>query len=210
MVGPLVVGVAGGSGSGKTTLVERIRPRLQPAVVEVLPHDAYYRCNRHLSSRQRRQLNYDHPDSLETDLLIDHIHRLRRGLPIHRPVYDFATHLRQDETIRVEPSDVLVVEGILVLADEALRALMDLKVFVHAPAPIRLERRVRRDVQERGRNAETIRLQHQVRVRPMYDLFVEPSRTFADMEIDNETSLDAGVDALARRLRRLIQREVDP
>ena len=199
---PFVVGVAGGSGSGKSTLVTMLTERLVLRTVALLPQDAYYRSNPHISQQRRQHINYDHPDSLETSLMVRQVESLRRGQPIERPVYDFESHLRSGRTILVEPCDILIVEGILVLADRDLRSLMDLKIFVHASPQVRFERRLKRDVLERGRTPESIHLQHENTVRPMYDRYVEPSRSFSDIEIDADGELATAADTLAERLRR--------
>lgn len=189
-----VVGVAGGTGSGKSTVAERIVEAVPPEKVSILQHDNYYRDRPDLSYEERCQLNFDHPDSLETELLIEHLERLKAGEPIAMPVYDFKTHRRSEDTIPVEPRPVIVVEGILVFVDERLRALMDLKLFVDTPADIRVFRRIRRDLEHRGRTFASIREQYYASVRPMHLQFVEPSKSYADLIIPeggrNRVALD--------------------
>lgn len=178
---PLIIGVAGGSGSGKTTIAEALRDAIDG--VAWIKHDAYYRHLPHLSFEQRSRVNYDHPDSLETDLLVEHLESLRAGQPVEQPVYDFARHLRSDDVVVVAPAPVVVVEGILVFADASLRSLMDLKVFVDTDADLRLARRLERDIRERGRTTESVLAQYLATVRPMHDEFVEPSKKHADIII---------------------------
>ena len=179
---PLVIGIAGGSGSGKTTIASAVVAGLRDRVA-VIEHDAYYRHRPELSLEERARVNYDHPDSLETGLLVRHLRELRSGNTIERPVYDFANHLRSEETTVVAPARVIVVEGILVLAVPALRDVLDLKVFVDTDADLRLARRLRRDMEERGRTFESVIGQYFETVRPMHLEFVEPSRRHADLII---------------------------
>ena len=179
---PLFIGVAGGSGSGKTTIAEEVVDRLEGRV-SLLHHDAYYRNLVDLSFEERTRVNYDHPDSLETELLVKHLESLRSGLAIEHPVYDFSSHLRSIETVRIEPGRVVMVEGILVLSDAALRAELDLKIFVDTDPDLRLARRIERDITERGRSVGSVLTQYFVTVRPMHLEFVEPSRRYADLII---------------------------
>ncbi len=179
---PLFIGIAGGSGSGKTTIAESVVDRLDGQVA-FLQHDAYYRHEPHLSFEQRTKVNYDHPDSLETELLVEHLEILRNGESIQRPVYDFNTHLRSEESVLVEAAKVVIVEGILVLADAALRSELDLKIFVDTDPDLRLARRLERDIEERGRSAGSVVAQYLETVRPMHLAFVEESRRYADLII---------------------------
>lgn len=177
----IVIGLAGGSGSGKTTIAEALVDAI--AGVAYVRHDDYYRHRPELTFEDRTKVNYDHPDSLETGLLVTHLETLRAGQPIARPVYDFTTHLRADETVMVAPAPVVVVEGILVLAEEELRNLMDLKIYVDTDADLRLARRMERDIHERSRTPESVLNQYLTTVRPMHLEFVEPSKKHADMII---------------------------
>lgn len=179
---PLFIGIGGGSGSGKTTVAEALLERLDGAV-SLIQHDAYYRHNPHLSFEERARVNYDHPDSLETELLIAHLEALREGKAIERPVYDFVQHIRSDQVVLVEPTKVVIVEGILVLAEPELRAELDLKIFVDTDADIRLARRIMRDTTERGRTVESVIGQYFATVRPMHLEFVQPSMRYADLII---------------------------
>ncbi len=179
---PLFIGLAGGSGSGKTTIAEEVVDRLRGKVA-LLHHDAYYRHRVDLSFDERTRVNYDHPHALETELLVKHLADLRTGLAIEHPVYDFATHLRSEDTIRIEPAPVVVVEGILVLSEATLRSELDLKIFVDTDPDLRLARRLERDIAERGRSVDSVIHQYFATVRPMHLEFVEPSRRYADLII---------------------------
>jgi len=189
-----VVGVAGGTGSGKTTVARRLVETLPEGRVSILQHDHYYRDRADLTYDERCQLNFDHPDSLETGLLIEHLSRLKSGEPIDAPMYDFETHRRSDQTRRVEPTPVIVVEGILVFVERRLREHLDLKLFVDTPPDIRVFRRIRRDLEQRGRDFTSIREQYYATVRPMHLQFVEPSKAYADLIIPeggrNQVALD--------------------
>ena len=180
---PLVIGVAGGSGSGKTTISRAIVDGIGEDLVTFIEHDAYYRDQSHLSPEARAKINYDHPDSLETELLVEHLRALLAGDIVEVPVYDFTVHSRKQETVRVESRPVILVEGILVLAEPELRALFDLRVFVDTAADVRLMRRLRRDIEERGRSLESVLRQYLATVRPMHLQFVEGSKRYADIII---------------------------
>ena len=179
---PLFIGLAGGSGSGKTTIAEAVVEHMEGRVA-LLPHDAYYRHMPELTFEERTKVNYDHPASLETELLVKHLESLRSGAAIEQPVYDFATHLRSDRTVRIEPGRVVVVEGILVLAEPELRSELDLKIFVDTDPDVRLARRIDRDIAERGRTVESVIDQYFRTVRPMHIEFVQPSMRYADLII---------------------------
>ena len=174
----LVVGIAGGSGSGKTTLMNNIVGRFEEKIT-VLSHDSYYKRHDDMTYEERCQLNYDEPAALETDLMVRHLEQLRRGQAIDCPVYDFTVHNRSDAVTRIEPSRIIIVEGILIFENEALRDLMDIRIFVDADADIRLCRRAKRDVNKRGRSLESVLQQYQETVKPMYEKYVEPSKKYA-------------------------------
>lgn len=179
---PLFIGIAGGSGSGKTTIARSVVSRLEGKVA-LVPHDAYYRHRSDLSFEERTRVNYDHPESLETELLVKHLETLRSGVAIEQPVYDFSTHLRSGETVNIEPGQVVVVEGILVLAEPELRSELDLKIFVDTDPDLRLARRIERDIEERGRTVDAVLEQYFATVRPMHLEFVQPSMRYADLII---------------------------
>ena len=174
----LVIGIAGGSGSGKTTLMNNIVSRFSEDIT-VLSHDSYYKRHDEMTYEERCQLNYDEPAALETDLMVRHLDSLRNGEAIDCPVYDFTVHNRSDEVVRVNPSRIIIVEGILIFENEALRDLMDIRIFVDTDADIRLCRRVKRDVNKRGRSLESVLNQYQETVKPMYEKYVEPSKKYA-------------------------------
>lgn len=197
----LVVGIAGATGSGKTTVARRLTEALPRGSAALLQHDSYYRDRSDLTYEQRCELNFDHPQSLETELLVEHLGALRRGEPVAVPVYDFTTHRRSEETLKVAPSPVIVVEGILVLADARLREMFDIKLFVDTDADIRVFRRIRRDIEQRGRSFDSVRQQYYSSVRPMTLEFVEPSKRFADMIIPEGGRNDVALDVLGTKLR---------
>jgi len=180
---PLIVGVAGGSGSGKTTVVKRIIEAFDEENILLLQHDFYYRDLSHLKLQERQKLNFDHPSSLETELLIRHIEALIQGYPVELPQYDFAKHTRKKETIKVTPRKVILIDGILIFSEPELRTLMDVKIFVDTDDDIRLLRRLQRDLEERERSLESVLEQYQKHVRPMHLKFVEPSKRYADIII---------------------------
>ena len=203
---PLVIGVAGGSGSGKTTVVRRIIKSIGDDQVTILEHDRYYRDRNDLRLEERAALNYDHPDSLETDLLVQHLHELRAGRPVQVPQYDFARHARQADTGTALPRKAIIVEGILIFADAALRTLMDVKVFVDADADTRFIRRLQRDIAERGRTVPSVIEQYLGTVKPMHLEFVEPSKRYADIIIPLGGYNTVAIDMLLTLIRGLASR----
>jgi uridine kinase len=200
---PLVIGVAGGSGSGKTTVVRRIVQALDSSGVTVLEHDRYYRDRNDLRLEERALLNYDHPDSLETDLMVRHVNELRAGRSIEAPIYDFARHARVPATESIAPSRALIVEGILIYTDAALRTLMDVKVFVDTDDDTRFIRRLQRDTTERGRTMQSVIDQYLSTVKPMHLEFVEPSKRYADVIIPQGGHNAVAIDMLLTLIRGL-------
>lgn len=200
----LILGIAGGSGSGKTTIAENIGKALPPKDVVILEHDAYYRDRSDLSFEERCALNYDHPNALETELLVEHLRALRRGESVDVPIYDFKRHARKTESRRVSPRPVVIVEGILVFVDARLRELLDIKIFVDTDADIRAFRRIRRDIEKRGRSFQSVREQYYRTVRPMHLEFVEPSKRWADIIIpeggENRVAIDLVIGKLGHVL----------
>ena len=199
----LVIGIAGGTGSGKTTLMKNLIARFGD-VVTVLSHDNYYKRHDELTYEERCQLNYDEPDAMETDLMVRHLEALKNWQAIDCPVYDFSVHNRSEETVRVVPRKVIIVEGILIFADEALRDLMDIKIFVDTDADVRLCRRIKRDVNKRGRTLESVLTQYQTTVKPMHEKYVAPSKKYANLVVPeggkNFVALDMIIDRIQRHL----------
>ena len=199
----LVIGIAGGSGSGKTTLMNNIVSRFEDNIT-VLSHDSYYRRHDDMTYEERCQLNYDEPAALETDLMVRHLDQLRQGIAIDCPVYDFTVHNRSDEVVRIEPRKVIIVEGILIFENPELRDLMDIRIFVDTVADIRLCRRVKRDVNKRGRTLESVLTQYQETVKPMYEKYVEPSKKYAHILVPeggkNAVALDLVVNLIAKHI----------
>lgn len=202
----LVIGVAGGTASGKTTVVEAILDRVGREGIAHIQHDSYYKDLSHLPLEERRQFNFDHPDALDTPLLIRHLRRLRQGHPVEVPNYDFSTYSRLPDTRTVCPSAVVIVEGILILAEQALRDLIDLKIYVDTDADLRLIRRIERDISERGRTVESVIKQYLATVRPMHLEFVEPSKRYADVIIPLGGQNVAALELVTARILSLLDR----
>ena len=201
----LIIGIAGGSGSGKSTVARKVAESLSDASVAFIDMDAYYRDFSELEMEERRRVNWDHPGAFDLELLAAHLDRLAAGEPIDKPVYDFVTHTRSDRVVRIAPADVVVIDGILLFVDEAVRARCDVKVFVDADADIRLIRRIRRDMAVRGRPLDEILAQYLSTVQPMHQQFVEPSKRYADVIIPqgghNTIAIEMIVAKIHRRLR---------
>lgn len=199
---PLVVGIAGGTGSGKTTVANKLAAAMPPSRCVTIEHDAYYRDQSNLTFEERTRVNYDHPASLESSLLAKHLAELRAGHSVEVPIYDFAAHTRSDKTKRVAPAPLIIVEGILVFAEAQLREQMDIKIFVDTDADIRLIRRIRRDIEVRGRSFQSVRDQYYATVRPMHLEYVEPTKRWADLIVpeggDNHIALDVLLGRLGR------------
>jgi uridine kinase len=201
---PLVVGIAGGTGSGKTTVAHKLASAMPDGRCVTIEHDAYYRDQGHLSPEERAKINYDHPGSLESSLLIEHLRQLRGGRAVAVPIYDFATHTRRRETRAVEPARVIVVEGILVFTEPELRDQMDIKIFVDTDPDIRLMRRIRRDLEQRGRTFQSVRDQYYATVRPMHIEHVEPTKRWADLIIPEGGNNRVALDVLLGQLWRIV------
>ena len=202
---PLVIGIAGGSGSGKTTVAQEILQRVGPSQIAFLQHDSYYKDLSGLPPTQRAEVNFDHPNSLETELLIYHIACLREGKPVEVPIYDFSTHSRTDKTFTVQPRSVILVEGILIFTEATLRNMFDVKIFVDTDSDIRFIRRLERDLAERGRTTESVIKQYQLTVRPMHMEFVEPSKRYADVIIPEGGHNTAALDMVVARVEALLK-----
>ncbi|MGB2895154.1 MAG: uridine kinase [Anaerolineales bacterium] len=201
---PIVIGIAGGTGSGKTTIANVILNRVGTEYIAFIPHDAYYKDLAELSRSQRDVINFDHPDSLESDLLIEHVQALQRREPVEIPIYDFTTHSRTEETTHVDPQAVILVEGILIFAESKLRDLFNVKIFVDTPPDIRFIRRLKRDIEERGRSVESVILQYQTTVRPMHLEFVETSKRHADVIIPEGGLNTVAMDMVVARIEALL------
>ena len=197
----LVIGIAGGSGSGKTTLMKRLVEQFGDDVT-VVSHDNYYRRHDELTYEERSQINYDEPAALETDLMAYHLDCLRQGQASDCPVYDYAAHNRSDETIRIEPRKVIIVEGIMIFENEALRNLMDIRIFVDTDADVRLCRRIKRDVNKRGRTLESVLTQYQETVKPMHEQYVEPSKKYANLVVPEGGKNVVALEMITDRIRR--------
>jgi uridine kinase len=201
----MIVGIAGGTGSGKTTITNQIEKRLGEHVC-VITHDCYYRAHHNMTFEERELLNYDHPDSYETELLVEHLAALRAGHSVEVPVYDFSIHDRVERTTIVKPARVIIVEGILIFASPELREQMDVKVFVDCDADVRILRRILRDVEERGRSLESVINQYLTTVKPMHEAFVEPSKRYADVIIPTGGENIVALDMLVNRIQAHLER----
>jgi uridine kinase len=201
---PLIVGIAGGSGSGKTTLADRIVEGLPVAAVTVIRHDHYYRDHPELNDEERARINFDHPEALETSLLVEHLQQLKMGRRVRQPLYDFTRHRRSEESVELDVGSVVIVEGILTFVDPRLREFLDIKIYVDTDADIRVIRRIRRDMEQRGRSFDSVRDQYYATVRPMHQLFVEPSRRHADLIIPEGGDNRVALELLLARLREVI------
>ena len=200
----LVIGIAGGSGSGKTTLMNNIVSRFEEDIT-VLSHDSYYKRHDEMTYEERCQLNYDEPAALETDLMVRHLDSLRNGEAIDCPVYDFTVHNRSDEVVRVNPSRIIIVEGILIFEDDDLRDLMDIRIFVDTDADVRLGRRILRDVEERGRTLQSVLDQYQTTVKPMHEMYVEPSKKHAHLVVPEGGRNFVALDMILSRIERHLE-----
>ena len=201
----IIIGVAGGTASGKTTVARKIFERIGPTHMAHLEHDAYYRDLSHLPLEERKTLNFDHPDSLENELMIDHLEKLRQGQPIEVPVYDFAQYTRTGEVKRIEPRPIILVEGILIFVDKQLREMMDIKIYVDAPADLRFIRRLQRDVLERDRSVSHVIEQYLGTVRPMHLEFVEPSKRMADVIIPRGGRNITAIEMVVAQIQRMLE-----
>ena len=198
---PFLIGIAGGTGSGKTTVARRIYESLHLDAAVFIDHDAYYRELGHLPLEERQRMNFDHPDSLDNDLLLEHLHALLAGRAIQKPVYDFTRHTRAAQQVHVEPREIVLVDGILLFVDPRLRELFDLKIFVDTEADVRFIRRLRRDLEQRGRSLDSVIEQYLSTVRPMHFEFVEPSKRYADVILPRGGQNRAGIEVVAARIR---------
>jgi uridine kinase len=190
----LIIGIAGGTGSGKTTVVNQIMRELPADEVAIISQDSYYRQTDHLSYEERTKINFDHPNSIDFELLVTHLNALRKDEVIEQPIYSFVTHNRTKDTIKTHPRKVIIIEGILVFTNKELRDLFDIKIFVHADSDERLIRRIRRDIVERGRDVEEVLDRYQKTLKPMHEQFIEPTKSYADIIIPNDRYNTVAVD----------------
>ena len=205
---PVVIGIAGGSCSGKTSVTRAIYDVFREHSVVVIEQDYYYKDQSHMTFDQRLETNYDHPLAFDTDLLIEHIHQLIGYQAIEKPVYDYVQHTRSQEVIHVEPKEVIIIEGILVLEDERLRDLMDIKLFVDTDPDLRIIRRIQRDIKERGRTADSVIDQYLSAVRPMHNMFIEPTKRYADVIIPEGGGNNVAIDLMVTKIKTIL--ESDP
>ena len=204
MANRLIIGICGGTGSGKTTITERIISALSPGRVLVLQQDHYYKDFPNLPLERRARQNFDHPDSFDTALLTEHVRQLKDGQAVDRPIYDFTKHARGSSTVRLNPSLAIILEGILIFENKALRELMDVKIFVDTDADLRFIRRLNRDIRERGRTVESVVEQYLSTVRPMHMEFIEPSKRYADVIIPKGGHNEVGIDLVTQKIRSLV------
>ncbi len=200
----IVIGIAGGTGSGKSTMIQKIKEEFHDNIT-ILSHDFYYKRHDQLTYEERTKLNYDHPDAIETDLMIEHVRQLRQWKTVKRPVYDFTIHNRVDETVEVQPAKVVVVEGILIFENQELRDLCDIKVFIDTDADVRILRRILRDVSERGRTLDSVITQYLTTVKPMHEQFVEPSKKHADIIVPEGGYNRVALEMLNERIHSLLK-----
>lgn len=201
---PVTIGVAGGTGSGKTTVSNQILERVGHKHIAYLPHDSYYKDLSHLDNIERAQINFDHPDSLDTELLVQHVKQLQQSLPVEIPIYDFTRHMRSTETETVSTQPIILVEGILIFSEAELRELFDIKIYVDTDADIRFIRRLKRDINERGRSADSVIEQYLSTVRPMHLKFVEPSKRYANVIVPEGGYNWVAIDMIADRIRSMM------
>ena len=200
---PVIIGLAGGTGSGKSTITDAIRSEVKNQIT-LIPQDSYYKNFGLLPIEKRNKINYDHPESFDNALLMEHLKLLKKNIPIQKPIYDFKTHSRIDKTTLIKPSKIIIVEGILIFENEQLRDLMDIKIFVDTDADIRILRRIERDIKERGRNLESIIIQYRNTVQPMHIEFVEPSKRYADIIIPEGGANKIGINMIVTKIRNIL------
>ena len=202
---PVVIGIAGGSCSGKTSVTRAIYDVFREHSVVVIEQDYYYKDQSHMTFEERLTTNYDHPLAFDNDLLIEHIHELLDYKAINKPVYDYVNHTRSEEVVHVEPQDVIIIEGILVLEDDRLRDLMDIKLFVDTDSDLRIIRRIQRDIKERGRTADSVIEQYLSAVRPMHNMFIEPTKRYADVIIPEGGGNNVAIDLMVTKIKTILE-----
>ena len=203
---PLIIAISGGSASGKSTVVSEIVEKLQSVDISVICHDDYYKDQSHLTMEERIKTNYDHPSSLDNELFVEHLHLLMEGKSIEKPIYDFVSHNRKKETVTIKPTKVIFIEGILVLEEKRIRDCADVKIFVKSDEDIRFIRRLKRDIEERGRTLEAVIHQYLLTVKPMFNKFVNPSSRYADIIIPNDFSHSVATDLLIEKIKSILKK----
>jgi len=201
---PIVIGITGGTGSGKSTVARAIYESLPEKNISIVEQDAYYKDQRHLTFEERTKTNYDHPLAFDTELLIVHLNDLLNNKPIEKPIYDFSLHIRREETITVEPRDIIILEGIMILEDKQLRDLMDIKIFVDTDEDVRVIRRIIRDIKERGRTLDSVINQYLTTVKPAHQQFIEPTKKFADIIIPEGGFNKVAIDIVVAKVKSVI------
>lgn len=204
---PIIIGIAGGTGSGKSTVAQEIYSSLPEESISVIEQDNYYKDQSHLSFEERTKTNYDHPDAFDTALLLEHLKKLSQGEAIDKPIYDFANHTRKKETVRVEPKDIVVLEGIMILVEPEIRNILDIKIFVDTDADVRIIRRIKRDIKERGRTLDSVIDQYINVVRPMHLQFVEPTKRYADIIIPEGGYNKVAIDIMIAKVNEIVRRK---
>lgn len=204
---PILIGITGGTGSGKSTVAKEIYKKFDRDCIAMIEQDSYYKDQSHLSMEERIKTNYDHPNAFDTALLIEHLKDLLKGKPIEKPIYDFEIHNRKKETIRVEPREIIIVEGILILQEEKVRDLLDIKIYVDTDADVRIIRRILRDINERGRTVDSVINQYLNVVRPMHMQFTEPTKRYADIIIPEGGHNKVAIDIMVANIKQILQRD---
>lgn len=204
---PIIIGIAGGTGSGKSTVAQEIYSSLPEESISVIEQDNYYKDQSHLSFEERTKTNYDHPDAFDTALLLEHLKKLSMGEAIDKPIYDFANHTRKKETVKVEPKDIVVLEGIMILVEPEIRNMLDIKIFVDTDADVRIIRRIKRDIKERGRTLDSVIDQYINVVRPMHLQFVEPTKRYADIIIPEGGYNKVAIDIMIAKVNEIVRRK---
>ncbi|MEL7647244.1 MAG: uridine kinase [Sedimentibacter sp.] len=204
---PIFIGICGGSGSGKTTIVNKIYSAVPEKSIAILEHDSYYKDQSSMSYEQRCRTNYDHPFAFDTDLFVEHIKELKEGKTINKPIYDYGIHNRKQETIDVDPKEIIIVEGLLVFYEERIRDLLDIKIYVDTDADIRILRRIIRDINERSRSLESVINQYMDTVRPAHEQFIEPSKKYADIIVTEGGNNLVAIDLMVTKIKSLLNKE---
>ncbi len=203
---PILIGITGGTGSGKSTVAKEICSKFSEDYIAMIEQDSYYKDQSHLSMEERVKTNYDHPDAFDNELLISHLKSLLEGKDIEKPIYDFSVHTRKEETVKVEPRDIIILEGILVLSDQEIRNLLDIKIYVDTDADVRIIRRLVRDINERGRSVDSVINQYLTVVRPMHLQFIEPTKRYADLIVPEGGHNKVAIDIISANIKHILQK----